>query len=780
MPDAVLVVGPDGIVAYANGRLQQLTGWSPSEVVGKPVHLLVPERLRGRHGELVAGYFADPTVRQMGQVGCTVLVRSDGSELPVDIALNAMRIGEDVFAVASVRDDSKRRIVQQELNSTEQALREREALYEAVFARSLDAIVLGDDDARFLEVNTAAEELFGGSREELVGRSLFDFVGPRDEIEGEWRRFLSEGHLEGVMRIRGFDGGNRVAEFAATTNVVPGLHLAALRDITDRHEAQLTGERRGAMLRAIASATEGFLKDPDWGAHVGGFLEDLGKAADAHRASVWCNGVLPDGALSTSLLFEWDAPGIPRMLDDPTCQDFPWVEGGFGEWIHAMHAGEPVTRTVSTAPESEKHYFEDYGQLSSVYVPIFVSDEWWGNLGLDDSETEREWTEAEVDALRAAAASLGAAISAAEARRAISEHEEFLRTVIETEPECVKVVDPEGRIVEINAAGLAMLDAAVPDQIIGASMYDLIVPEDHEPFSRLLSDVLAGGSGNVEFSANTLAGRRRRFESFMAPIGGEDPGGSVLGITRDVTDQRAADEQLRASYEQLRRTDRERRALFRRLLEAQDEERRRIAADVHDDSVQVLTAMRLRLDLLKTSLQADPNASASTVEKVDQLTEMAESSIAKLRRLIFELRPPALEREGLAGALRASGNLLEETHAIRVIVRDELVGHIPIEVAAQAYRIAQEALSNVRRHSEASYVEVELTTDRSGVLVTIKDDGVGFDAQGLPNRPGHAGLAGMSERAEMNGGWFRVESSPSAGTTVTFWLPAGRGAIGAK
>ena len=775
MPDAVLVVRRDGTVAYANRRLQELTGWAPADVVGHPIDQLVPDSARMRHQGLVDGYFADPNVRHIGQVACIVCIRPDRSELPVDIALNVVRIGDEVFTVAVMRDDSRRRSVQQELSTAERALSEREAMYKAVFEASIDALVLGDDDGRFLEVNSAAQDLFGGSRSDLVGRTLHDFVGPRDEIDAAWRTFIATGHMEGKMRLRRPDGTSRTAEYVAKANVLPGLHLAALRDVTERVEAQGVIERRGAMLRAVASAAEGFLRDPDWEGRSDGLLESLGEAADADRASIWQNGILPDGSLSTSIRHEWTADGMPRMLDDPTCLDFPWEEGGFGAWIHAMHSGEPVVRTLSTAPESERSYFEDYGQLSSVYVPILVGDEWWGNIGLDDAKTERGWAEAEIDALRAAAAALGAAIAASEARRSIVEHEAFLRTVIETEPECVKLLDPEGSIVDMNAAGLAMLDASGLEQIAGRSIFDLIVPEDRGAYAQLLARVVQGETGRIEFTANTLGGSKRRFESFMAPLGEVGPsGGSVLGITRDVTEQRAAEEQLKASYDQLRKTDNERRTLFRRLLAAQDEERKRIAADVHDDSVQVMTAMRLRLDLLRTTL-SDPSAPPGSAEKVDQLTEMAESSIARLRRLIFELRPPALEREGLAGAIRAAGNLLEETHAIRVIVRDELVGEVPIEVAAQAYRVAQEALSNVRRHAEASYVEVTLSTDRGGVLAAIKDDGVGFDTTAASERPGHAGLAGMTERSEMNGGWLRVESSPGSGTVVTFWLPMGRG-----
>jgi signal transduction histidine kinase len=141
-----------------------------------------------------------------------------------------------------------------------------------------------------------------------------------------------------------------------------------------------------------------------------------------------------------------------------------------------------------------------------------------------------------------------------------------------------------------------------------------------------------------------------------------------------------------------------------------------------------------------------------------------------LRVLMFELRPPALDRGGLVAAVR---DLLAELDGSfpRCRVDDDLTDEPPEKIRTVAYRIVAEALANVQRHSHASDVQVLLTERDGGLLVRVRDDGVGIPAETLEGgRPGHLGLTSMRERAEAAGGWSRIDSGP-AGTTVEAWLP---------
>ena len=208
----------------------------------------------------------------------------------------------------------------------------------------------------------------------------------------------------------------------------------------------------------------------------------------------------------------------------------------------------------------------------------------------------------------------------------------------------------------------------------------------------------------------------------------------------------------------------ERGRLLSHVVAAQEEERRRIALDVHDDYLQALTAVRMDLERLCEQLGEPAQRESAT-----RLARDVAATTERMRGLVFDLRPPALDWAGLASALRL---YLEETKerfgiAYRLTIR--LEEEPPAEVRVIAYRIAQEAITNVVKHAQAGLVDVTLASRDGGVHVTVRDDGAGL---GPPAGVRSFGLAGMRERAESAGGWWRIESSPGAGTTAEFWLPA--------
>jgi PAS domain S-box-containing protein len=252
--------------------------------------------------------------------------------------------------------------------------------------------------------------------------------------------------------------------------------------------------------------------------------------------------------------------------------------------------------------------------------------------------------------------------------------------------------------------------------------------------------------------------------------GGRDAPREWQGVLFDITELKVAEEELRRSVGLLETADRDRRQLLARVVRAQEEERQRIAADIHDDPIQKMTAVGLRLEALR---RAGPESASD--ELLERLTASVELSIRRLRRLMFELRPPALDREGLEVALREYLRELQDESGLVVKLQARVDPEPAHETRAIAYRIAQEALTNVRKHADASQVEITLETVDDGLRVRIEDDGRGFDpAMTLP-RPGHMGLSAIRERAELAGGACRIESAPRRGTTVEFWLPPGAG-----
>jgi signal transduction histidine kinase len=166
------------------------------------------------------------------------------------------------------------------------------------------------------------------------------------------------------------------------------------------------------------------------------------------------------------------------------------------------------------------------------------------------------------------------------------------------------------------------------------------------------------------------------------------------------------------------------------------------------------------------------------VHLVDQVQDSVRLAVRRMRELMFELRPPELDRAGLAAAAREfSAQLNDPKTNVRmsIDVDDRLAIEPSDEVRGVAYRIIAEALTNAARHSRASQVDVSLTEVDAGLLIRVRDDGIGIDSDIVENgRPGHFGLVSVRERAEMLGGWSKIVSRTRGGTTVEAWLPVGR------
>lgn len=230
---------------------------------------------------------------------------------------------------------------------------------------------------------------------------------------------------------------------------------------------------------------------------------------------------------------------------------------------------------------------------------------------------------------------------------------------------------------------------------------------------------------------------------------------------------------LHQNVEELQQADEERRRLLAYLTRAQEQERSRIASDIHDDSIQAITALGIRLEMLKRAL-SDP----AQLRVLEELEGTVVLSVARLRHLLFHLRPPVLDREGLAPAIRMYLDEVLRDCAFTYGVENRFESEPGPEIRTILYRIAQEALNNVRKHARATRVDVLLEEREGGFLVRIEDDGRGFGLDGASGPvPGHLGLTAMRERAELAGGWWRGSSSPGKGTTIEFWLPSetGRG-----
>ncbi len=313
---------------------------------------------------------------------------------------------------------------------------------------------------------------------------------------------------------------------------------------------------------------------------------------------------------------------------------------------------------------------------------------------------------------------------------------------------------------------------------IGATkMLDRVVdPRDRQRVREADAHAEASGAPfHVEYRAVTADGRVLWIADDGVRVDrGQGAPRQWLGVMTDITERKRAEEDLRKSFELLREADEERRQLLERIVRAQEEERRRVASDIHDDPIQKMTAIGLRIGSLRRFID-DPEG----LGLLEDFSETVSEAIARLRNLLFELHPPALDEAGLGAALRDALAEFEEETGVSASLRDELVTEPECDTRAVIYRIVQEALANVRKHARASSVTVTLTRDSAGVMVRVRDDGTGFDPVAATER-GHLGLVSMRERAEMTGGRLRINSSPGSGTTVEAWVPGDNSRRGAS
>jgi len=308
--------------------------------------------------------------------------------------------------------------------------------------------------------------------------------------------------------------------------------------------------------------------------------------------------------------------------------------------------------------------------------------------------------------------------------------------------------------------GAEKLYGYTAEEMAGRSMSILVPPGQLDELPAILERFKGGEQWIDQFETTRVRkdGSRIEVSIKISPI--RDASDTIVGlasIARDLTPLRA--------HRELERDLAERRALLAHLVDAGEEERGRIAMDIHDDSIQAITAAGMRLQILRRRLD-DPEQ----LKLLDELEQTIQLAISRLRHLLFELRPPALDNEGLSAAL---GSYLDEVDDPGIAYRfdDQLSVQPSPESRTILYRIVQEALANVRKHAQATAATVALRELENGFLARVSDDGIGFVAGDEEPVPGHLGLAAMRERAELAGGWLKIKAAPGKGTTLEVWVP---------
>jgi PAS domain S-box-containing protein len=362
-------------------------------------------------------------------------------------------------------------------------------------------------------------------------------------------------------------------------------------------------------------------------------------------------------------------------------------------------------------------------------------------------------------ALREADLALG---RAGEATETLKQSEEHLRLVFETAVDGIVELDADGVILRTNDAFCKMvnLDRATIEGQAWTALAAATEGADHA-----FATLPATGQAQIQRGE----GQPLYLESRISDVPTDPP--RRLLLVRDVTARRVADQTIRSLFQFLQDRDEDRTRLLRRTNAAIEAERNRIARDLHDGPVQGVSAASLSLEAALLMLKAgDSDRGLEVLGKIRQ--ELAEEADA-LRRLMSGLRPPVLEERGLIPAIRDTLSRFGDDNAVATAFEGNLAEPIPEDLETIAFRVVQEALSNVGKHADADLVSVSVESDASSLRIEIEDDGRGFDSSLAREflRMGRVGLASMRERVELASGSFLVRSTPGRGTTIMATLP---------
>lgn len=343
-----------------------------------------------------------------------------------------------------------------------------------------------------------------------------------------------------------------------------------------------------------------------------------------------------------------------------------------------------------------------------------------------------------------------------------SEAQSLMASIVESSDDGIIGLTPAGTIVSWNTGAQKLLGFST-GETIGESISMIAPPAHRDELLKIVDQIKKGE--HVESYETVLLkkdGETIDVSVTISPITNDS--GVIVGasaIVRDISERKMVQKELGKSNEQLRE-------LYRLLQSAREEERTRIAREIHDEFGQTLTALKFDLAWMEKRLSKDQTPIFQKIESMSKIISMAIQSIKKLST---DLRPGILDDFGLHAAIEWQAEEFETRTGKKcnvVLNVDDL--NIGDDVSTAIFRIMQETLTNIMRHADADRVELQLREEPGELIFMVRDDGIGLNLDEV-NTPQSYGLVGIRERAHSLGGTAEITSSPGHGTTVCVRLP---------
>jgi PAS domain S-box-containing protein len=599
------------------------------------------------------------------------------------------------------------------LRAENAALRARNASLEAVCEFINDAVFVRDLHGRYLTINTAGARLLGKSVEQVVGKIDTELFSPDtvNQIIESDREVITEGSTRNYERI--LEAAGCVRSYLTTKGpfrddqgrVIGVIGIA--RDITEGK--RLETERQKALERLrlqIARLPLGYIH-----------IDANGRVVDWNPAAERLFGYDKEEAVGK--------PCLELIVPAP-------IDAHVQEIVRRIWAGDMHAHSVN------ENRAKDGNIITCEWfnTPLIEADgSFAGVISLAQDVTERK-----------------------RAEEALARDALLLANV----RDCVIVTDLEG-IVTFWNEGATRLFGWRADEMVGRPMVERVPESARARMAAESQAIVLGKDFSGELEDYRKDGSRVWIDARVTRI--TDATGrpvGLIGLAHDITDRKLGEEALREYAERLQ-------GLSRRVVEVQEEERRHLARELHDEIGQSLTAIGINLQAVKRS------CGASMLPQLEECIGIVDSAIQQVRHLSLDLRPTMLDDLGLVSALR----WYLDHQAQRVGYRARLAADaddvcVCPAIATAAFRVAQEALTNVARHARARRVNVRLRLRDGAVRLVVRDDGAGFNPKATLRRGGNGeglGLLGMRERAALLGGRVSIHSAPGRGTEVRLIVP---------
>ncbi len=693
--------------------------------------------------------------------------------------------------------------------SIEQEHERFSSLFASLVRNSSDIITVLDAEGRFRFISDSLTDVLGWRPEELIGQLSFPFIHPDDRdgglaalgrvmtnpgqlvthryrllhrdgryvpIEGRATNLLADPFVQGVL-INSRDITHRLEEEEVLrraqaaleqevenrTAEIRAANLLLQREIEERRQVEGHLRQRLAEAVALERISRIFIthSPPDFQA----VLQQLGEAMQVSRVFLH---MLREGVTIESA-YEW------RLRPEDDHHLF-----GKGTRISEFRAAyERFCRNeVFSIPDADKLPPEavverDLARIlharSALMVPILAKESTpWGVIGLERFDQPHEWSPEEERLVRVVSEIIVHYDTARRAEMALRESEESFRIMFENAAIGMVIGDLNGCLISCNKALEDMTGYSLAE-MKGFSYLEITHSEDYNRSRDVFEGAKASPGRRYQIEKRYIRKDGRTiWVSVTASIIHDTEGKPrrVFGMLEDVTQEREAKQQVLAYQERLR-------SLASQLSQAEEQQRRQIAAELHDRIGQALAMLKIKLGVCR-----EPAIQAGMEADLEDLQAMLDQIIADTRFLIFEISPPVLYELGFVPAVEWLTEQMSERHGLKITVEDDHLPKVMNEhVRVLLFQAVRELLVNVIKHARAGCAAVAIRREGDWVRVTVSDDGIGFDPAAVRSstgKQGGFGLFNIQERLASIGGNLEIEDPGAQGTRIALRAPLPR------